>query len=631
MRRARWPSLARARRPRRVRACSRAGAGDDAGGREYWVELDNAFGLIEGGDLKIAGVRAGKITRARARPRAPTARSSASRSPRRASARCAPTSRCEVAPAVADRRVLRRLPAGHRRKPSCAEGARIPVEQTALDGRARPRQQHPAPPLPRAPEHHRQRARRRRRRQRARTSTTRSGARRPALRETDRSWRSSAEQNQRAGRPRPRRRHRRRRPRRQPQGRRPLGRRGARHRGRVGRAPATTSPRASAACPASCASCARRWRRSGGVADAQTPALRDLARLAPTQLERLFEQPRRRSPTRRGPAFRALGEASRRPAAAPCRPRAPGRRAARAASPGARRSSARTSRSSSSTSTTASTPSRTTRAAPGGKGYTGLEALLHLRLRPDAVDEHLRLERSTPQGRRCSPSRRARTTPTSSASSASSSEECAARARARTSRASTSPTRRSAGDDRDARRRTAPDRPRQPPTRRRAPPASASRAPAAPEPAAPPARADTRILPAATSRRASSTSAALPAACPTSRGLRERRAARAQAPSDSLLDYLLGDDEAPRQASIVANPVLVGRGHDARRRRRRLPGLQRQQRPAVRADARSSRSRSPTARTSCSGNEVRSGGFRIGVVEDMEPVRLPDGHGRRAS
>src|SRR3954449_7265264 len=29
---------------------------------DYWVELDNAFGLIKGGDLKIAGVRAGKIT-----------------------------------------------------------------------------------------------------------------------------------------------------------------------------------------------------------------------------------------------------------------------------------------------------------------------------------------------------------------------------------------------------------------------------------------------------------------------------------------------------------------------------------------------------------------------------------------
>jgi virulence factor Mce-like protein len=29
---------------------------------QYWVEVDNAFGLIQGGDLKIAGVRAGTIT-----------------------------------------------------------------------------------------------------------------------------------------------------------------------------------------------------------------------------------------------------------------------------------------------------------------------------------------------------------------------------------------------------------------------------------------------------------------------------------------------------------------------------------------------------------------------------------------
>ena len=39
------------------------GASDDeAKGNEFKVELDNAFGLIEGGDFKIAGVRAGKIT-----------------------------------------------------------------------------------------------------------------------------------------------------------------------------------------------------------------------------------------------------------------------------------------------------------------------------------------------------------------------------------------------------------------------------------------------------------------------------------------------------------------------------------------------------------------------------------------
>jgi virulence factor Mce-like protein len=38
------------------------GAKSDDGGHRYWVQLDNAFGLVEGADMKIAGVRAGKIT-----------------------------------------------------------------------------------------------------------------------------------------------------------------------------------------------------------------------------------------------------------------------------------------------------------------------------------------------------------------------------------------------------------------------------------------------------------------------------------------------------------------------------------------------------------------------------------------
>ena len=58
-----------ARHPRRSLVARRrswsslGGAGDGSRGQPtYWVELDNAFGLINGGDLKIAGVRAGKIT-----------------------------------------------------------------------------------------------------------------------------------------------------------------------------------------------------------------------------------------------------------------------------------------------------------------------------------------------------------------------------------------------------------------------------------------------------------------------------------------------------------------------------------------------------------------------------------------
>jgi virulence factor Mce-like protein len=38
-----------------------AATGDDQPEQRYWVEMDNAFGLIEGADVKVAGVRAGKI------------------------------------------------------------------------------------------------------------------------------------------------------------------------------------------------------------------------------------------------------------------------------------------------------------------------------------------------------------------------------------------------------------------------------------------------------------------------------------------------------------------------------------------------------------------------------------------
>ena len=39
------------------------GAADEAKGKKYWVVFDNAFGLVEGGDLKIGGVRAGTVNR----------------------------------------------------------------------------------------------------------------------------------------------------------------------------------------------------------------------------------------------------------------------------------------------------------------------------------------------------------------------------------------------------------------------------------------------------------------------------------------------------------------------------------------------------------------------------------------
>ncbi|MEA2298837.1 MAG: hypothetical protein QOF77_1773 [Solirubrobacteraceae bacterium] len=42
-------------------ACAGGGSGGGAAPK-YWVELDNAFGLVQGGDMKVAGVRAGRIT-----------------------------------------------------------------------------------------------------------------------------------------------------------------------------------------------------------------------------------------------------------------------------------------------------------------------------------------------------------------------------------------------------------------------------------------------------------------------------------------------------------------------------------------------------------------------------------------
>jgi virulence factor Mce-like protein len=42
-----------------------SGAKNDDGGSRFTVEFDNAFGLVKGGDIKVAGVRAGKISKLR--------------------------------------------------------------------------------------------------------------------------------------------------------------------------------------------------------------------------------------------------------------------------------------------------------------------------------------------------------------------------------------------------------------------------------------------------------------------------------------------------------------------------------------------------------------------------------------
>src|SRR4051794_33285816 len=39
------------------------GAGEEAKGKSYWIEFDNAFGLVEGGDMRIGAVKAGVVKR----------------------------------------------------------------------------------------------------------------------------------------------------------------------------------------------------------------------------------------------------------------------------------------------------------------------------------------------------------------------------------------------------------------------------------------------------------------------------------------------------------------------------------------------------------------------------------------
>ena len=59
-------------------------------GNQFTVEFDNAFGLVKGGDVKVAGVRAGKVTTLRVDRRTKRALVDFKLTSR-ASATCAPT------------------------------------------------------------------------------------------------------------------------------------------------------------------------------------------------------------------------------------------------------------------------------------------------------------------------------------------------------------------------------------------------------------------------------------------------------------------------------------------------------------------------------------------------------------
>ena len=99
----------------------RRGAADDK--RTYQAELFNAFGLVKGSELRVAGVKAGTVTdldvtaaedradHLRGRPRVPRAQGGRE---------------LLVGAAVADRRVLPRLPARRQRRAARAARSRPP-------------------------------------------------------------------------------------------------------------------------------------------------------------------------------------------------------------------------------------------------------------------------------------------------------------------------------------------------------------------------------------------------------------------------------------------------------------------------------------------------------------------------
>ena len=90
------------------------GAGDDEG-RSYTIEFDNAFGLVQGGDVRVAGVNAGTVSEIRLDKRSKKAlvevrltepgvgRSAATPTARRARSRRSASSSWTAAPAPRSR------------------------------------------------------------------------------------------------------------------------------------------------------------------------------------------------------------------------------------------------------------------------------------------------------------------------------------------------------------------------------------------------------------------------------------------------------------------------------------------------------------------------------------------------
>ena len=495
------------------------------------------------------------------------------------------------APAVAHRRVLRRLQAGQRRREAAAAGRDDPGRADGLDRPGRPRQQHHAPPVPRALLDPALRARRRPRRPRRRTSTRRSAARTPRCARPTSCCAVLAEQRRTIREPLPRRRR----------GHRPSSPTTRRTSTRfvAGGARHLAAPRPTRAddiegqfqrFPTFLRELRPTMRLLGQAADRQTPALRTLSDDAPL-LESFFDT--------LGPVLRGL--AARLPHAG----RAPPTQGRRASGPRSRRSpscrkgvddAARARRQPGDHLEHLDDPQfATEKDARAGRGpdggFTGLEALLRYvfsqsqainvfdensyMLKVNAfLDRDCANYADVRDGARTRPRRAAARGigPEPARHHLARLHEAAARgARARDARRAgrdgeRAPTRAGSRDGDAARRRALP-------TRRD------REAPSAPAPAP-------------------STSCPTPT-CPASTPRRSRRRPRRSSTSSWA-------HEAPARIHR-RQPGPRRRGHHARRGRRRLPRLQREQGPAVRPDDRAEVQVANGANL-LPGNEVREGG-----------------------
>ena len=564
------PSSARASSP------SARASDDDEGRHSYRVELDNAFGLIEGADVKVAGVRAGKIKSMDARPTRRCARSSASRSTEQGFGDLRTDAFCETRPQsligeyfvdcqpgrrhgeAAARRDDRRSSRPRRRSPSTSSTTSC-AARTASASRSCCRELGAGLA--------------------ARGEDLNETIRRavPALRETDRVLALLRRAAPHDPRPLPRRRH----------GHRRAGRRQARTSAASSSRRAT--PRRSAPqervalraqfqrLPTFLAELRPTMRQLGRAADAQAPALRTLnaQRSAPEAPAR-----RRSAPFARRRARRSARSAAAAKVGKPAR----GQDAPAGPSPGARRRAAARGLGTNLAITLEHLDDpkfaveKDPRSPRGGAGLHRPGGAAALRLLPDPGDEPLRLRRPHPEGLGLLDSGCAtyfdaeprRRIPTLEALPREPRPQPAGHQQPRPD------------EDRDAR-----DSARSRPARRpRAGDHAADRT------APGPARSRRAASEAEHHQGAAARSSA--GCCPSLTDPGPRRAPRRRLEVPSAVRRHQVPPRLPAGAMSRRTrridrrqPGPRGRGHDARRRRRRLPRLQRQQRPAVRPDDRS--------------------------------------------